>query len=176
MKNEISIILISLFVLAVSGCDYNCPGFDTELLKWMPYELGDELIYTNQHNDTLIFTINEKEISEPFETHKGRNACNSSFFIAAFEQVNSLSCGFTILDEDITIEISVNSCYDNIKTTDINIEQKEVVINNIIYNETIIFEKDTTINDDRIWKIILAKNYGIIQFYERETGQVWTLK
>ena len=142
----------------------------------MPYETSDELVYTNQDNDTLRFTINQKEISEPYETHKGRNACNSNFDIASIGETGSLSFSYTVFNDYTTVAVSVNSCFNNIKTNNLNSETEQIYIENSHYSQGLIFEKDTITNDDEIWKIILAKNYGIIQFHDRETEAVWTLR
>jgi predicted DNA binding protein len=179
MKNKISIVLISLFVLAVSSCNYSCPGFDTELLKWMPYELDDELIYTNQYDDTLIFRIYQKEISESYETsHKNRNYCESHLYYDIAEISNqSINMIFRInkLENNTSIGIEINiqnnSGFFYIETENLN--TKIITLESNSY-ETITFENDTIGDDNEIWKVILAKNYGIIQFYDREADFVWT--
>jgi len=33
----------------------------------MPYEVGDRLIYVNQQNDSLIFTVKSKHLSEAYK-------------------------------------------------------------------------------------------------------------
>jgi hypothetical protein len=181
MKTTILILLISLFVF-VTGCDYNCPGFDKDLLVWMPYETGDELVYINQRDDTLTFTINQKEISEPYETsHKNRNYCvSNAMFYATDHNMNGVSTEI-INDRDylsvsVSAKVNDNSGLDYLKIEDIASIIQQYTIASKLYEEVLIFEKDTITNDDEIWKIILAKNYGIIQFHDRETNDVWTLK
>jgi hypothetical protein len=110
VKNTLLILLISLFV---TGCNYNCPGFDKDLLVWMPYETGDELVYTNQQNDTLKFTINQKEISEPYETsHKNRNHCHSYMYfeIAKIsQQTTNMIFRINELERKISIGINIKN-------------------------------------------------------------------
>jgi len=182
MKNKISIFLISLII--ISGCDYPCPGFDKELLNWMPYNLNDELVYINQYNDTLKFIVDAKEVSPPYETsRKNRDYCEShvSFNIREVLQpyINVIFSNIYQLEDNITIatEIDVenSSGYCYIETNNLDNDIKELTINNVEY-KTIILEKDTLKYDDKIWKIIIAKNYGIIQFHDRETGNIWTLQ
>jgi hypothetical protein len=178
MKTTILILLISMFV---TSCNYHCPGFDKDLLVWMPYETGDELVYTNQQNDTLKFTINQKEISEPYETsHKNRNYCvSNAMFYATDDNMNGVSAEI-INDRDylsvsVSAKVNDSSGFDYLKIKDIASIIQQYTIASKLYEEVLIFEKDTITNDDDIWKIILAKNYGIIQFHDRETEDVWTL-
>ena len=50
-----------------------------------------------------------------------------------------------------------------------------MTINGKFYNEVLVIERDTATYSENIWKIIIANNYGIIRFFDRKTGYVWTL-
>ncbi|HPL05303.1 MAG TPA: hypothetical protein PLG05_09020 [Bacteroidales bacterium] len=63
-----TLIFLLLAMFFINSCrNIECPCFDKSLLTWMPYEVGDRLIYVNQQNDSLIFTVKSKHLSEAYK-------------------------------------------------------------------------------------------------------------
>lgn len=181
MKSKQFFLIIVFSISLSTSCNYNCPGFDTKLLEWMPYDLNDKIIYYNQNNDTISFTINQKDISSSYETsYKNRKECVSEMSIGEASSEKGLGININKKSDLIIISaaarINSNSGSIYLETENIENETQTLTINNKSFTETIMFEIDTTKNDMKIWKIIIAKNYGIVQFFDRETDEIWTLQ
>lgn len=181
MKIKINIFFVLLLSFYLTGCDIQCQGFDTKFLSWMPYELNDKLVYFNQNNDTIVFTINQKEIFDGYETSfKNRKYCTSEMSIGDASSDRGL--GVNIINNSELIILSAATRINNnsgsiyLETENLENEIKELTINDKIFEETIILELDTTTQNMEIWKIIIAKNYGIVQFFDRKSNEIWTLK
>ncbi len=179
-------LLIAIFF--INSCKIECPCFDESLLTWMPYEVGDRLTYVNQQNDTLSFTVKSKILSEEYKERKRfEDECSSDaefeinddlstsgyrFVINKYIQNIGIQYEFGLLIDDNVNNPNYSSGYGS---SNIECCLDTITINDKFYNEVIIIERDTIIFSDEIWKVIVANNYGIIRFYDRETDYVWTL-
>ncbi len=184
MKNPFVFFAICSLFLIITGCKYNCPGFDEKLLSWMPYEENDTITYISQQNDTITFQINKYSVSNSYETtRKNRDYCASDASFYTIDNEGKV-CGvgtWISMDNNktnINVSVNINNNKGEIDKTVKNITDavETLSINGKQYDEVLIFEQDTIKQDDEIWKIILANNYGIIQFYDRVTGYIWTLQ
>lgn len=61
----------------------------------------------------------------------------------------------------------------NLEFSDINSLTESFTLDGKNYN-SIILKTDTITSNAGIYKIILAENYGLLQFYEK-SGTIWTL-
>ena len=180
--NTKRIILIVLFgIFAISSCKYECPSFDKSLLVWIPQNVGDEIQFTNQDNsDTLTFYVTQKSYTDSYKTERqNQESCSASAGLTANNDTLQYSIYFNkpynadyIFEGEIKLNSNIAGVF-SISFSDINNITKKIVINNNEY-KAIIFENDTNTNDVEIYKIILAENYGLLQFYEK-SGEVWTL-
>jgi len=176
------IILVALFgMFLLNSCKYECPCFDKSLLVWMPQEYGDKIQFTNQNNsDTLTFTVTKKEYTDSYKIQRqNRESCDAYAELIASNDALLYSISFDkpyqsdyILDGGIRLNYNVAGGF-TFSFSDINKLTKKYIINNKSYN-AITFEQDTTANNNEIYKIILAEDYGLLQFYEK-SGEVWTL-
>lgn len=187
MKTIKILIFIAFASILLNSCKYECPGFDKSLLVWMPKEYGDEIKFTNNDNsDTLVFTVNNKEYTDSYMTERqNKKSCdavaslgaknnfsNSNFYISIYNPYNSdigISIYIYLIEEQLE-----KTGEQSISFTNINEIKEPIVINNKTYN-AIIIENDTLINQNEIYKIILAENYGLLKFYEK-SGIEWTLE
>ena len=181
MKNKKYFFIFNLLLLLLTSCEYNCPNFDENLLSWMPYKKNNSLIYTNQQHDTISFQINKVDISDGYTTsRKNRNCCESRAIVGEVNNLKGIGCEIILLENSLSIQVSIrignNNGLNFLETNDIYSDTQILSINNKQYSEVLVFERDTIKYDDEIWKIILANNYGIVQFYDRETGYIWTLQ
>jgi len=178
------LILLTLFgMFAMSSCKYECPCFDKSLLVWMPQEYGDEIKFTNHDNsDTLVFIVTKKYYSDSYKIERqNKKSCEANAELITENIEDTLNYKLTIVTNYQNILTSIfGNIYVGNKKGRFGIDEpnlKELIksktINNKNYN-TITFEYDTTTNSAEIYKIILAENYGLLQFYE-ESGEVWTL-
>ncbi|GAB4287483.1 MAG: hypothetical protein Kow0068_13280 [Marinilabiliales bacterium] len=185
--NKIKILLLFVIVILMNSCKIECPSFDKSLLTWFPYEVGDQLMYTNQHNDTLIFSVKSKNLSESYKEKKRfEDECISDavFYLSDDFSTIAYSQYYFTIDYDesgITIKYNIELLIsDNVYcsgsgSSDIECCLDTITINNRLYQEAVIIERDTINFSDEIWKVIVANNYGIIKFHDRETGYEWTL-
>lgn len=186
----INLFLFLLIFFVFAGCKYECPGFDKTLLTWMPYNIDDELVFINQNNDTILFTIIHKAVSKEEKVKRscGIKCCTSTANIIAESPTaynykkNSFTYEivFTYMENWIQCEISLSKYNNNsgsvgLRNFELHIDT--ITINNFFFNEVVVLEKDTlTFPDDEIWKVIVANNYGIVKFYDRKSRDEWILQ
>lgn len=186
----IKIFLFILILFVFIGCKYECPGFDKTLITWIPYNIGDELTFSNQNSDTIKFIIVHKAISEEEKVKRscGSKCCESTANIIAEStyddnyKKNSLTYDivFTYMENWIHSNISLGK-YNNHNgmagITDFERHIDSMSINGFLFNEVVVLERDTLkFPDDEIWKVIVANNYGIVKFFDRKTGDEWILQ
>lgn len=179
-----TLIFLLLAIFFINSCrNIECPCFDKSQLTWMPYEVGDRLIYVNQQNDSLIFTVKSKHLSETYKEKKRfEDDCisNAVFHLSDTERsqyyfnIDNNEAGTSITCK-ISLQISDNVFSSGIASSYIEGKLDTMTINGKFYNEVLVIERDTVTYSENIWKIIIANNYGIIRFFDRKTGYVWTL-
>jgi hypothetical protein len=191
MKSKVQSILIIFVFVLLSSCYKKCPEFNKKYLSWMPYNIGDELIFINQNNDTLSFIINRKYVTDEHKIKRiGKCSCGTPHAIAegtSYEDNNYRNNGLTF---EINYANNINEGYMSFEIflgkynnhlgycSKRNFESyiDTMTINGFFYNEIVVLERDTINFTDEIWKVIVANNYGIVKFYDRETGDEWTLQ
>ncbi len=188
MKTMKYFLFFSLFILNSCG-KIECPAFDSSLLWWLPHSINDKLIYVNQNSDTLKFVVTAKNISDSYKIkHNCKCDCESHADLKAIRDVNKYDAiNISISQSDLindtyntslfmyTININ-NDQYGNLSfsTNNINNEIKDTTINSKAY-KIIVITRDTLDNNYEIWKLIHAKDVGIIKMYNRKTKDEWTL-
>lgn len=186
MKTIKALLLISVLFVLVS-CEYECPGFDRKYLAWMPYNVGDELIFYNQNSDTIKFNVLRKEVSDEIKVPRscGSKCCDAYASITAKSTYDNYQRDY--LRFRIVFDYMGNSMHYEIylgkynkSTGKCSIDNFEnhidtMTINNVFYEEVVVLERDIVkFPEDEIWKLIVANNYGIIKFYDKKTGDEWT--
>ncbi len=187
---KIKIFLFILFLFVFIGCKYECPGFDKTLITWIPYNVGDELIFVNQQLDTLYLTVTTKSVSEEYEARRSckNKCCDSKATIMANDEYDDnyrqnafrIEITFTYVENWMSSNINLekynnNSGYCSITNFENHIDTMS--INGFLFNEVVVLERDTLrFPDDEIWKVIVANNYGIVKFFDRKTGDEWILQ
>ena len=189
---SIKIFILLIFVVFLNGCYEKCPPFNEDLLTWMPSEKGDVLKYSNEQNDTLTFTAFGKSISEEYRKRSAIR-CSSQASLALRDNNNYDTYSVSMIyyeDNKVSLISSFSLIIDfeeriyslgSFNIDDIECCIDTLTVNNVFYNETITMECDTILHPStksyyyRIWKAIVANNYGVIKFYDRYTGYEWTL-
>ncbi len=181
----IKIIFLLCIVILTNSCKVECPCFNKNLLTWMPYEVDDELLYVNQQNDTLFFTVKSKILSEEYKEKKRfEEECFSKAEFEISDDLSTSGYDYTIYNykDGATIDFKFSILiHNNVYSSggnsflDIDCCLDTMTINNKLYQETITIERDTINFSDEIWKVIVANNYGIVKFYDKKTGYEWTL-
>jgi len=155
----------------------------------MPYNIGNELIFVNQHLDTLYLTVTTKSVSEEYEARRSckNKCCGSDATIRANDEYDDnyrknalkFEIVFTYMESWIHSSISLGK-YNNHKgmagITNFENHIDTMTINGFFFNEVVVLERDTIKFTDEIWKVIVANNYGIVKFYDRKSGDEWILQ
>ena len=175
-------ILVILLFCMLHSCQKECPPFDRSLLVWIPYNIHDTLRFINNSKDTLYFEVTTKEIYDDECTYGLWDKCGCHSKASMFsEEINNND--YLIREEinynnDESIHLSINVSIDNnggnfsLYTSNINSNVKEKIsLNGVTYNNIISIESDTIEypNLSKYWKIVLAKNIGIIKIFGRDT-------
>ena len=180
---SISKYFLIIFVIVLSTCNKDCIKFDRDLLTWIPYNIGDEIYFTNQNNDTLTFIINEADIYDD-ESYCRCEKCECVSYASFSTAVNIedfINGEISVIENNIKImsfgiRVGDSNGYHSLSGSNIFNDTISYSINNVTYNEVLLFEVDTILQPKHeIWKIIVANNYGVIKFYDRYTGHEWTL-
>lgn len=193
MKTKLVYLVILMVIIGISGCKKKCGSFDDKLLPWIAFQQKEHLTFSDQFSDSLRFDeIIEYESSEyNAENYISEPCFSSAVFMAVFSSNETHKLYFQIDEARNKIRISLDIrypygydsiyMYDYEKTGHFEREYKSldaaiqsVTINGKEYTEALVFEEDTTQSAEDVWKCIIIKNHGVMQFYERG-GAVWTL-
>jgi hypothetical protein len=180
MKSMKYVLIFSLFIL--NSCEkIECPAFENNLQGWLPNSVHEKLFYTNNNNDTLTFMVTSKNISSGYKiTRNCKCDCEASgelyfnnthllIYQNNFKTENNYTLNF---EYTISFDNSYGNLY--LSTDNINNITKDTTINSKHY-KVIVLTRDTIDNNYEIWKLIHAKDVGIIKMYNRKTNDVWTL-
>jgi hypothetical protein len=189
MKNIILLLVLFLLIIAY-GCKKKCQPVDDKLLSWAHYINPDEIVYTNQFKDTILFHLDYENKSLGYKMVNDLSSPCHSFVVYSAHGNSHQGISFIIEKTKQTVCFSIgmyyyiDSAYKSgyVKTffRNINKEIQASSINGISYKETLIMEKDTNnyIHGEEyskdVWKCIVVKDHGLMQFYE-QSGVVWTL-
>lgn len=184
---------LSLLFLFQS-CENSCPGLQDKDLCWIPYNVNDNLKYSDGEN-VISFKINEFYKTPP--TSFGGIAMDYECNFEGYYKSDVISQGYFIYEHIGYGRYQFENRRDGIR---IQLTDQDVFIFDILYypnpfesdSINITFHNDTLINQkhyydvfkvskvkqeesQRIEWIVKAKDKGIIQFYDRKLNTVWTL-
>lgn len=184
------LFFITAFMI-MSSCEYEFDGFPDDLLCWIPYDIGDSLLYTDE-TDTIVFEVEDfyKTGSDSF---RGL-AMDVEWYFEGYYLTKELENGYLIEekydnDGDSKADIfSVNiSNYDvftfsfwgdyySSNSSSISIEYfEDTIIANKKYYEVYRISKTSLKFSERINWIIKAKDKGVVQFFDSKTNKKWQL-
>ena len=142
------------------------------LKGYIPYAIGDTLKFTNEFNDTLTTIVQKDSISEKL-SYKSNCPCGcyieKKFLISDSLKIEGFIGTYGEKTDNTTFELHFQS--DNFR---IIIENNNASLpkNKNLFGDTVIFSKPNVNNYNNI---IVVKNKGIIQFYDKEKKCNWTL-
>ena len=183
MNNKYVKITFFIILSILISCKGNkqCPPFDRELLVWIPYEKDDTIKFVNTENDTIMFRVSEISIFDDLSKYK--YGCFSEYSCLFVLDVNN-SMYYKIINEcedcvTLNLGIALNEKNGSFAFNTNNFETKitkDTIIGNQNYSNIIMLSVDTVKypNLSHYWKIIIAKNKGIVKFYDRIDNEVWT--
>ena len=202
MKNKVC-FLSAIILIFLSSCKQRCSLFDRSLLAWQPHTLGDTLIFKDTIGNVIKFVISKYYISEGGEFPKcSKCACGVSSYTESQEDsthnisyldftiyyfaseqnqfgLNILNCPFTFwLDySETTYTVLKYSSQEKSFVMESHQVKKRMTINDKTYYDIMDIEDDSLHpNDFPIWKVLLSKGKGIIQFYDKRTHTSFALQ
>ena len=186
------IILFITVLVGFNSClKYEFDGFPDELLCWIPYNIGDSLLYTNDV-DTIVFEV-EDFFKTGYDSFRGL-AMDIEWHYEGYYTTNELENGYVISEKysedgssktDIfSIKLSDNDIFtfsfweDHYSSTSDSISisyVSDTLIGNMNYYEVYKLSKTSMKDSERIKWIIKTKDKGIIQFFDNKTNEEWRL-
>jgi hypothetical protein len=186
--------LILMFSFVFKSCTYHCPGFDdTSVLTWLPYKTEGSIRYKN-FKDTIVFIVNRDFVTKKDKFTTGFPVMDIdcglvyAYYKTQINNYTNLSINeYCVQGDFLSIRFvnndSIKIPYDfltNYKSDTSDNKQKikyhdKFEVDNIEYNNVYEIKQDTMDNNIRIWRILLAKNYGIILFDDRNTEKEWII-
>lgn len=178
-KKMTKFFTLLLTALVFIGCSSssdttNCPNFDNEILKYIPYYTGDDFILINNSDNS------ETKVSVKHSSLRHRESFTSTQECGECDDY--LKIVFTIrnLGEMTLIKmISYNEIETDHLSLDVGFEQpkalEELTINDIKYKDVLVYEVEANQENAKYKKIVFAKDFGLVAIYETE-GSIWTLK
>lgn len=154
-----------MVLIMVNSCNLNskvdCPGFNEDVLSWLPYENKDTIRLINTSNDSVVsFAIDE--IIVEHTTHYNSNmdcgTCDDQIMINTYNSVSEFQAQI-FLNENIINNRSflIKGVYFNESEF---LEITDYTYNNKVYDTVWIFNKSGSY--EQFIQLLVAKGYGII--------------
>jgi hypothetical protein len=179
------VILLAILHLILYSCGSHC-GFPDGYLKWIPYQMNDQIKYVNNH-DTIILSVidyfkTEPSSSRPFLLFADCDPANGYYHTTTSNQGYSIREEFEEGYNNMQVQISEKDKFTfniwNKTSYSDSIKVKfstDTTINMTVYQEVFLISKDTIGKSPQIAWIIKAKDKGIVVFYDYRTKQKWNL-
>jgi hypothetical protein len=183
--------ILAIFVItltSLSSCKFHCDGYPDSELKWIPYYLDDKLRYFN-NSDTFELSVNDYFKTQPSTFHAV--AMDMWCTYNGYYQTTTCEFGYFIKEEIKNMRRTDDGIYVNLTNNDayyfdiwqmksnsdaINLRYiADTVINQINYQEVFFASKDTLNGSPKIAWIILAKDKGVVEFYDFQSKRKWLL-
>lgn len=179
---KISVYIVLLSVLSTS-CLVECPEFDSKLLSWMPRNPGEKVMYVNQDQDTITFVVNTKSMNGQYHIKRSQKEyCGTYGSIRMTDTLAKNSINLEIREQDkrTYFSVEIHLYQENLFSGQMTFEGIEccldtITINGVTYNEAYSHIQDSTYFDDEINKVVLANDFGIVKFCNKQNGDEWVL-
>jgi hypothetical protein len=172
--------------LGFISCKYHCPGYPDSELLWIPYNIGDTLIYRDEL-DTIIMPVIDHFLSPP-SSFRGI-AMDIECSYNGFYQTSKVDIGYQIREEfkneydwGMYIKITQNDSFHidayNKRSFSNTVKVKyipDTIINSVNYSEVLLVSKDTLKSSPRIAWFLRSNEKGIIEFYDYRLKRKWRL-
>jgi len=164
------IVLAIVFYLIFTACTHHCADFNADILSWMPYKVNDT-ISLKKNNQIIKFVVTNTFIDHTAKYSKSSmrkcGECDNYFGLEAGD-ANEKIYYESFNDQDITqlsFEIRDNgmsaNTYDGLKNKTL---LNSITIDSVTYQDVLVLSGDAIL-PNTIWKVVLAKNKGVIAAY-----------
>jgi hypothetical protein len=180
--------IIVLFSFLIQSCKSPCNDFPDKDLKWVPYDIGDTIKYTDGAG-IIEFKV--------VDTYKTEHSKKREFYLAMDIECDARSYYETNTNylvkyklkvsahadfADIDVEIEPNKpiifSYDtNFPSTGSTVAQyyTEKEIDGKMYQDLFIVDIDTTKTLGSISEFIMVANVGMLEFHDAAKNKTWKL-
>jgi hypothetical protein len=180
--------IIVLFFFALSSCKSPCDDFPDMDLKWVPYEIGDTLKYTDGVGiiEFKVADIYKTEHSKKREFYLAMDIecdarayfeTNTNYLVKYKLKVTD-HADYAYIDVEIEPNKPINFSYDTNFPSKGNVVAKyysEKEIDDKIYHDLFIVDIDTAKNLGSISEFILVANAGLLEFHDAVKNKTWKL-
>ncbi len=168
MKKLIFFAIVSYLVF--TSCTHHCADFNADILSWMPYKVNDT-ISLKKNNQIIKFVVTNTFINHTDKYSKSSmrkcGECDNYFGLEAgdantyiyyesFSDQDISQLSFKIKDNDM----SANT-YDGLKNKTL---LSSITIDTVTYQDVLVLSGDAILPNN-IWKVVLAKNKGVVAAY-----------
>ena len=201
-----TLIALACFSTLLSGCDCSCdcPAFDSALLAYMPYNVGDSIRFTNGSGTNISFGVVAKITSEGYHDEGkketlgcGKVICKADGHMTARSLTSrngsdSLNLSFY---EGYLDEAGYNSYvtpkYPSLTVLDFTMQttsNKDLVsgqstttyasftLGSHNYSNVVVYTLDTMSVSPSVWRVYLSKDGGVLGFDDRRTQSLFYLR
>ncbi len=168
MKKLIVLAIVSYLIF--TACTHHCADFNADILSWMPYKVNDT-ISLKKNNQIIKFVVTRTFIYHTAKFKKpSMKKCGECDNLFGFEagDANENIYYQSFDDQDITqlsFEIRDNgmsaNTYNGLKNKTL---LNSLTIDSVTYQDVLVLSGDAILPNN-IWKVVLAKNKGVIATY-----------
>lgn len=171
--------LIVIMALLITSCKYHCDGYDTSRRESMPFRVGDSIRYESNKHDTIVLYINDfyAEGSSSYTSMPIMDyTCPKEAYYTTTTDEKFGICIKEVHGQDMNKRIAIFCDNDTYDFYEKNREFESTYFESLEIAETM-YEHVTSVKDTsgkrRISSYDEALFYGVIRFYDSETGLTW---
>jgi hypothetical protein len=177
-----------VFFLLIQSCKSPCDGFPDKDLKWVPYEIGDTLKYTDGAG------IIEFKVADTYKTEDSKKRefylaldieCNAQAYfetntnyLVKYKLKVTAHSVYAYMDVEIEPNKPITFSYDTAFPSNGNVVGKyysEKEVDGKIYHDLFLVDIDTTKTLGSISEFIMVANIGILEFHDAVKNKTWKL-
>jgi hypothetical protein len=168
IKNH-SFYFVILFVsLVLTGCGKRCEEFNNDILNWMPYKAGDEIVFQkNRTPDTCYLAYNEIIHTDKIGAWE-KCECEDSYSV----RISSDSLDIEVM---FYHSVDVSDSYVSVNNEGLSFvkQASSYSFNSTSYSNVLIYENNIVSDNKRFEKVLISKSIGIIGIIG--TFEEWTI-
>jgi hypothetical protein len=157
-------------ICLLTACSHKCDEFNEDILRWTPYHTNDTISF-DKNGQTTQFLVTSTFL-EHTSSYKGKCACEDYFGFESGDATRHIN--FTSYDDQTTDNFILDIRDGNNFGTHFNNRQhlNSINIGTTTFNDVLIMSGDSLSATETIWKVIFAKDKGIIAIYYNDSVMI----
>jgi hypothetical protein len=155
--------------IILSACGKQCPEFNADILNWIPYHVNDTISF--RKNNEIVQMIVTNTFLEHTGKQKNKCACSNLYGFDAGDYARHISV--SCYDDQVFIPDVLELHIDTYSTSPNGLRNlstlPSITIDSVTYQDIRVFTGDSI---SGIWKVMFAKNKGIIALYYSDSVMV----